>query len=304
MRYPNSIARADEGVAAVSYKVARELKWIFRPVDKADVGIDAIVEVCRAEIAQSRLISLQIKSGRSYFSELSKAGFIYRSDKRHLEYFLNHSLPVILAFYDPDSAQVTWQQVTPSTIHETKSGWSIVIPYENVLNSRTASKWSKIATKHDLEKDKNLNALNPGIVALDGSLAPLFEILQRAGTAIEAASPFISIELLSLLDFIASKIPVRVLISETALDQPWIRDGMRPVNVAVRVVGQLHSKFIIVDHRELFIGSANLTSHGFRNKNEVLVSNNQEHIVHDCFQRFREMWQGGHPLTGDSKIVR
>jgi Domain of unknown function (DUF4365) len=48
-----------------------------------------------------KLLGLQIKSGESFFKERTPNTIIYRGDKEHLQYWLNHKLPILIVLYDP-----------------------------------------------------------------------------------------------------------------------------------------------------------------------------------------------------------
>src|SRR5262249_29865810 len=75
--------------------------WFLREQPVADFGIDAQVEVFEGDEATGKLIALQIKTGASYFRRYG-IDYIYYGEKRHLEYWLGHSLPVLLVLHDPD----------------------------------------------------------------------------------------------------------------------------------------------------------------------------------------------------------
>jgi hypothetical protein len=54
---------SEEGVHAVELIFTRDFRWIFREQPKADLGIDAYVEVCRDGEPTGSLLALQIKAG-------------------------------------------------------------------------------------------------------------------------------------------------------------------------------------------------------------------------------------------------
>ena len=86
--------------------------WIFRPQTVSDRGIDAEIEILDSDgDAIGRLIALQIKTGPSYLSEKTEAGFIFRGKNRHLAYWRRHSLPVVLVLHDPTANVSYWQSV-------------------------------------------------------------------------------------------------------------------------------------------------------------------------------------------------
>ena len=122
------------GLHTVGLVVEKDLGWIFRDQPQADFGIDAQIEIVDGSRATGQLVAVQIKAGSSYFSEENDSGFVYRGEKRHLEYWLNHSLPVVVALVDP-GANVYWQAVTTHAVQETARGWKMTVPREQVLGA-------------------------------------------------------------------------------------------------------------------------------------------------------------------------
>lgn len=98
------------GVAGVQLLFER-LGWIFREQPIEDYGIDAHVEVVENNTATGKLIALQIKSGKSWFKEKNSEGFVFRGKTEHLEYWQQHSLPVMIVLYQDDEQIAYWQAV-------------------------------------------------------------------------------------------------------------------------------------------------------------------------------------------------
>ncbi|MEZ2224653.1 DUF4365 domain-containing protein [Microcoleus sp.] len=126
----------DEGVSTIGRIFNKELKWIFREQQKADMGIDAHVEVCDNGQPSGRLIALQIKSGESWFKEKIDEGIVFRGSLEHLKYWSEHSLPVIITLYNPSSEKVFWQAVLPKYITRTPKAWKIVVPHSKKLDKQ------------------------------------------------------------------------------------------------------------------------------------------------------------------------
>lgn len=104
------------GVIAVQDIVYNELDWIFRELLTEDYGIDAEIEVNFPEYPTGKLIALQIKSGKSYFLESNEERVIFRFEKKHFQYWLNHSLPVIIVLYNPENKECIWEVVDRLTV--------------------------------------------------------------------------------------------------------------------------------------------------------------------------------------------
>ena len=133
------------GIGLVNTAVHRA-GWIFREQAIADHGIDAHIESVFGETATGRLIALQIKSGKSYFSEATESGYVFRGDAGHLEYWINHSLPVLILLVDVDNEQIYWEHVTDSNVKSTGKGWKIEVPRTKYLESKCFKQLGELAS--------------------------------------------------------------------------------------------------------------------------------------------------------------
>lgn len=110
-----------------------EIGWIPRTVYQTDVGIDMTVEVANDGNPTGQYIAVQIKTGESYFKEKSIGDVIYRGESRHLEYWLNHSMPVIIVLCDISNETIIWQEINEDKIVKTPKAWKIEIPENQLL---------------------------------------------------------------------------------------------------------------------------------------------------------------------------
>lgn len=130
-------ARTDRlGVSKVDHFFSSQ-GWLFREQPIHDYGIDAHVEIVRDGEPTGNLIGLQIKSGKSFFSEEKEKEIIYRADDMHIQYWLEHSLPVVIVLYHPERDTCYWEQVSDETTVSTGKGWKIAIPKSNELADAT-----------------------------------------------------------------------------------------------------------------------------------------------------------------------
>jgi hypothetical protein len=113
--------------------------WIFREQTVQDIGIDAQVEIRENNISTGQLIAIQVKSGKSYFSERVENNIIYRPDSKHIEYWLRYSLPVIVALYNPEDDTMFWYPIHSKTILNTDKNFKIEISQNFILNKNTFS---------------------------------------------------------------------------------------------------------------------------------------------------------------------
>jgi hypothetical protein len=100
MKYPKERTTAKAGVNYIE-KIINSQGSVFRPVHQEDdFGIDGFIELVCDEEASGRLIAVQVKSGDSYLSGDGK-GFVVPVDQRHIDYWCDFTVPVILVCYSP-----------------------------------------------------------------------------------------------------------------------------------------------------------------------------------------------------------
>lgn len=131
---------AARGVRIVDAIVSDVLGSIFRPKERTDLGIDAEIETVVLDSdgkkrGTGRIIAVQIKCGSSFFSEESAEHYIYRGELKHLQYWLEFSVPVLIVICHPVSSEAFWVEVKPSQVHRTGKGWKIAIPKSQTLAS-------------------------------------------------------------------------------------------------------------------------------------------------------------------------
>jgi hypothetical protein len=136
----------DKGVRMVDQIVSEDLKWIFRDQRKADLGIDAQIELVSSEQrGTGRLIAVQIKCGSSFFNERTEGGYVFRGKSKHLQYWVEHSLPVIVILCNPVEGKCYWQEVSGAHTEPLAKGWKLTVPYTHVLGAASMSNLSQIA---------------------------------------------------------------------------------------------------------------------------------------------------------------
>lgn len=118
--------------------------WIPRGILQTDVGIDMIVEVCENGNPMGKIIAIQIKTGESYFKERINDIYVYRSDKKHVDYWLDYALPVIVILHSIGEKLTVWQVVNKNTVENTPKGYKIKIPVSNTLNEKSIDRLKKL----------------------------------------------------------------------------------------------------------------------------------------------------------------
>ena len=122
------------------------LDFAFRSQDAEDYGIDAHAELIEAEHATGRLLGLQLKSGPSYFTEPQGDSYVFRADRTHVEYWIDHCLPVLVCLCDVDNRQIYWQLVNRQTAISTGKGYKFLIPMSQKVDSDSAPTLTDLLT--------------------------------------------------------------------------------------------------------------------------------------------------------------
>jgi hypothetical protein len=134
------------GEAFFEYFVTNILGWIYRPVhQESDFGVDGYIDIVKDGNVTGKSIAVQIKCGNSYISKKSKGGIKYEGKNKHLNYYLNLHIPVILIALNDDFSRVFWVLFDIERTTESKSGWWIEIPRKNELDSTVKDLFSRIA---------------------------------------------------------------------------------------------------------------------------------------------------------------
>lgn len=125
------------GVRIVEAIVHDELGHLFRPRERRDLGIDGEIELVDEDDGErrgsGRLVALQIKCGESYFRERDEDSFVFRGEPKHLEYWSDFSLPVLVVICHPVTREAYWAEFNPGAVSVLESGWKMRIPFLNRL---------------------------------------------------------------------------------------------------------------------------------------------------------------------------
>lgn len=130
--------------------------FAVREQTSSDYGIDAIAELIDDETATGQLVAIQIKSGRSYLGETKDGCYIYRPDAQHVDYWLGHTLPVIVCLCDPESEIVYWERVAKDTIESTRKGYKLAVPQARQLGKDTREVLKDLVTPRVASSDYTL----------------------------------------------------------------------------------------------------------------------------------------------------
>ena len=162
-----------KGVAAVEAFFA-EIGWIFREQFVSDWGIDAHVEIVRGDRPTGELIALQIKSGTSFFESEDEKAVPFRTDAQHVQYWLEHSMPVVVILYNPDTRAAYWEHIAKETVKSTGKGFKVLVPKAQSLDD---AKGARRLLSHLIQPEPYIRRLNK--LRLD---KPWMEMLDRGET--------------------------------------------------------------------------------------------------------------------------
>lgn len=115
--------------------IFEKLGFAFREQYISDYGVDAIIEPRGTDYLTGKLIAVQIKTGDSYFKEANEEYVVFRDEIKHYNYWLNHSLPVIIVLYSLSTDECIWEIFNEQTAKKCKEGWKINIPRNKILQN-------------------------------------------------------------------------------------------------------------------------------------------------------------------------
>lgn len=119
--------------------------WLFHKIEQEnDFGIDGYIEIVENENVTGKLIGIQIKYGNSYFKKRNNSFITFYGEDKHLNYYMNSSVPIIIVLISDDLQSMYWVKFEIEKTIETKNGWSIQIPTQNQVNIDSKYEWLNI----------------------------------------------------------------------------------------------------------------------------------------------------------------
>jgi tetratricopeptide (TPR) repeat protein len=162
---PHDSGRTGEAaVSLASWIVHQDVGWLFRSQTVHDHGIDAHVESFVHGQATGRILALQIKGGPSYFRKETEGGWFHGVPERHAQYWLNHSLPVVVVLVNLSEKAAYWTQITPESLIRSGKSFKVFVPISQKLEE-ASSAWSDVLDLSQLQAEErfseNLDRLPP-----------------------------------------------------------------------------------------------------------------------------------------------
>lgn len=137
------IERQGVGHAMTAFE---KIDFAFREQHESDYGVDAHIELIEDERPTGQLLGVQLKTGESYLSERVQNGFVFRTDGKHIEYWLNHSLPIIITLCDLENSKLYWQHISRDNALQTGKGYNIIIPFEQRVDADSVDLLKSLVT--------------------------------------------------------------------------------------------------------------------------------------------------------------
>lgn len=112
-----------------------QLGQVYHRRSGLDFGLDGVIELVAGEgagEATGREIGVQVKRGLSVLTK-TRYGWTLYCSSQHANYWLNHSLPIIVVHAEPGTDRLRWRHVSIDTIRKTNNGYAIDLPEDSDL---------------------------------------------------------------------------------------------------------------------------------------------------------------------------
>jgi len=132
----------NNGLNLVSTIVNNDLEWVCRVNNKEyDYGIDAYLDIVTDEgFVTGQTIAVQVKSGKSYFKNKTSNGFTFYGEMKHLNYYINSQVPIVIIICDIKKRVCYWQHFKKDRIENTINSWKMNIPKNNKFSISNKNK--------------------------------------------------------------------------------------------------------------------------------------------------------------------
>lgn len=144
------------GLSIVTQRFLLEFGWILRRTHQEyDFGIDGHVDIvtARGEVT-GRQFAVQVKHGTSYFDGENTTLIPFRGELRHLNYYMNYPVPVIILLVRPGSTEIFWALVDPLKTRRSGEHWILDVPKTQMLTSDVREALEDIAgPSHDYSEE-------------------------------------------------------------------------------------------------------------------------------------------------------
>ncbi|MCT8332041.1 DUF4365 domain-containing protein [Leptospira sp. 85282-16] len=141
-KYNPNKQKGNSGSTYMNHFITNDLKWIYHHVaEENDFGIDGYIEIVENECVTGKLIGIQVKHGDSFFSKPTTSGHKFIGEYKHLNYYLNSNVPVIIIILNENFTIRNWIRFDLSLTEKAGAGWSIEIPNKNIISKNVSAEW-------------------------------------------------------------------------------------------------------------------------------------------------------------------
>lgn len=155
---------SDSGVNYVSTVINDELGWIFRKNNnETDYGIDGFIDIVTEDgLVTGQSFAVQIKSGSSFFKQKTGNGFVYYGESKHLNYYRNQQLPLLLIICSPEDKICLFTIFEELAIEPSDARWKLNIKNTNVFGLQSKDNLLRLLPplKDDVDELKEHWAFN------------------------------------------------------------------------------------------------------------------------------------------------
>ncbi|MEO8656824.1 MAG: phospholipase D-like domain-containing protein [Bryobacteraceae bacterium] len=170
------------------------------------------------------------------------------------------------------------------------------MPPTQMINASTAAAWHQICLP---ESDKRFIRRKSHFEEIANAFSRyperrqtlIYEALSHSRHSIYLSTPYVSADIIAVLDYVAVKTPVRLVIGDIQPEEVWklLRSRTRP-GFEVRVALHLHLKLSIFDSLFLISGSGNLTAMSLERQTEQFSTLVDEDETQQHLEHFFDVW--------------
>jgi hypothetical protein len=131
-----STQKGEQGMTILKEIIENDLGWFFRPNHlEHDFGIDGYMDIITdSGQITGKSIAFQLKSGSSYFTDQNEIGIIFKGERKHLNYYLNLEIPILIIILDINSRIAFWEVFDGAKTEQSGDNWKMTIPRMHQLN--------------------------------------------------------------------------------------------------------------------------------------------------------------------------
>lgn len=131
-----STRTGEQGITIIKDIIEKKLNWLFRQNHlEHDFGIDGYMDII-SEKGQvtGKSIAFQLKTGTSFFNEENEIGYVFRGETKHLNYYLNLDIPILIIILNNVSKIAYWEIFDGLKTEKAGGSWKLTIPKNQRLN--------------------------------------------------------------------------------------------------------------------------------------------------------------------------